>query len=90
MREVAEFRCRPETLSATVVRNILCKVRSVPDIGTFHDIVCLRHGRYRVSALCKYDFCQSLVVQLFHRDSCQIWLIRPGDYPLLPADAFML
>lgn len=90
MREITEFRCRPETLSATVVRNILAKVRSHVDINFFYDSFDFRHGRYRVTAICRVGRCAELIVQLLHRSSCETWIIRPFDYPLLPPEAFDL
>lgn len=81
---------RPETLSATVVRNILTKVRDFNNSGSFNDIFCFRHGRYEVCAVCNIDRCKKLVVHLYHRAANEIWIISPDNYPLLPSEAFEL
>lgn len=89
MRAQIELRCHPDTLSSTVVRNILSKVRSFPDRNSdYVQDFDLRHGRYDVTAFCRWSRCTALVVRLPHRDSCEVWIIKPGEYSLLPAEAF--
>ena len=89
MRDLTEFRCSPQTLSPIVVRNILSKVRSHPDRNPeYVQDFDLRHGRYDVTAFCRWSRCTALVVRLHHRDSCESWIIKPGEYSLLPSEAF--
>ena len=91
MRDIIGIRRQPATLSATTVRNILFKVRSHPDRNSeYVQDFDFRHGRYDVTAFCRWTRCTQLVVRLHHRDSCEIWIIKPGDYLLLPSDAFDL
>ena len=87
---MTEIRCVPETLSATVVRNILAKVRPIARNDVGFGSFDFRHGRFDITASYDPVRCIRLVVRLHHRNSCDIWLIRPGDYSLLPAEAFDL
>ena len=89
-KNVPVFFMHQASLSATIVRNILSKLRSYPDIGTFADNVYFRHGRYYVCAHCSFKRCLMLYVRRDHRDFVESWQIRPGEYPLLPSDAFNL
>ena len=91
MRTITDIRHHPDTLSATVVRNILSEVRCClnPDSQLFNYFT-VRHSRYDVSAFCAGSHCTKLIVRLFHRDSCDVWIIKPGEYSLLPSEAFDL
>ncbi len=91
MRVLTEFRRYPITLSPTVVRNILSEVRSHPNRDSaFVQNFDFRHGRYYVTAFCRFSRCTELVVCLHHRYFCETWVIKPDDYLLLPSEAFDL
>lgn len=78
------------SLSATVVRNIMSKVRTAISSGDGCGLIDLRHGRYDVTACFNPSRCVKLVVRRYHRDFAEVWSIRPGEYSELPVEAFDL